>query len=83
MQQKPLQNFLLENIELIMIMVGFDVSKSIRKLEMTKWLWTFSMKERIQLLDGEFAIRSELNRGTRYYIRIPLKVNEVINERKN
>lgn len=36
-----------------------------------------SMKERAQLLEGEFVIRSEPNVGTRCYIRIPLRVNEV------
>lgn len=31
------------------------------------------MKERIEQLDGEFFLRSQLNRGTRIYVKIPLK----------
>lgn len=73
-------SFLEENIELFISDngIGFDVNEVHKKIrDDGSGFGLSSMKERIQLLDGEFAIRSELNRGTRYYIRIPLKVNEV------
>ncbi|WP_341876019.1 sensor histidine kinase [Defluviitalea saccharophila] len=57
---------------------GFDVEEVHKKIrDDGSGFGLSSMKERTELLDGEFSIRSELNQGTRYYIRIPLKENEV------
>ncbi|NLK98256.1 MAG: sensor histidine kinase [Epulopiscium sp.] len=57
---------------------GFDVEEVHKKIrDDGSGFGLSSMKERTELLDGEFSIRSEPNQGTRYYIRIPLKENEV------
>lgn len=57
---------------------GFDVEEVHKKIrDDGSGFGISSMKERTELLDGEFSIRSEPNQGTRYYIRIPLKENEV------
>lgn len=73
-------SFLEDNIELFISDngEGFDISEVHKKIKDDgSGFGLSSMKERTQLLDGEFVIRSEPNQGTRYYIRIPLKANEV------
>lgn len=73
-------SFLEENIELFISDngKGFDVNEVHKRIrDDGSGFGLSSMKERVQLLDGEFAIRSQPNQGTRYYIRIPLKGNEV------
>lgn len=52
---------------------GFDVNSLKAKGEdMNGGFGLFSMKERIELLDGEFQINSEFGKGTRINIEIPL-----------
>jgi two-component system sensor histidine kinase UhpB len=49
--------------------IGFDA----QKMTFTKdRLGLFSMKERVELLNGEFEIRSRANRGTKLSVKIPL-----------
>jgi signal transduction histidine kinase len=53
--------------------VGFDVSK-IQGIEASgRGAGVFGMKERVRLLGGECAIKSELGKGTTFIARIPIR----------
>lgn len=56
--------------------VGFDIN-TIKKngFDLNGGFGIFSMKERISLLEGEFNLESELGKGTRMKILIPLNDN--------
>ncbi|KNY25091.1 sensor histidine kinase [Pseudobacteroides cellulosolvens] len=57
--------------------VGFDVeSLKVKHEDIESGFGLFSMKERVELLDGEFNISSRTGSGTRLSIMIPLKQNE-------
>jgi len=47
---------------------GFDIEEARR----AKGLGLISMQERIHLVHGAFSVRSEVNRGTRVMVRVPL-----------
>jgi two-component system sensor histidine kinase DegS len=56
---------------------GFKVDElETRKPDMDGGFGIFSMRERIELLDGNFSINSEPGKGTRLNIMIPLKQEE-------
>ena len=56
---------------------GFKVDElETRKPDMDGGFGIFSMRERIELLDGDFSINSEPGKGTRLNIMIPLKREE-------
>lgn len=56
---------------------GFKVDElETRKPDMDGGFGIFSMRERIELLDGDFSINSEPGKGTRLNIMIPLKQEE-------
>lgn len=66
--------FLQEYIELIISDngEGFDMSELHKGVEKDEsGFGISSMRERTELLDGEFIIRSEPKKGTRFYFRIP------------
>ena len=53
--------------------VGFDVSK-IQGIEASgRGAGVFGMKERVRLLGGECAIKSELGKGTTFIARVPIR----------
>jgi two-component system sensor histidine kinase DegS len=63
---------------------GFKVEElKSKKADMDGGFGLFSMKERIELLDGEFSIVSEPGKGTRLNIMIPLKQEEEDCDGKN
>ncbi|NLK20588.1 MAG: sensor histidine kinase [Epulopiscium sp.] len=73
-------SFLQEYIELFISDngEGFDIAEIQKKTKDNgSGFGLSSMHERAKLLGGEFSIRSEINQGTRCYIRIPLKANKM------
>ena len=58
---------------------GFNVeSLKISNSDMNSGFGLFSMKERVELLGGKFEINSQIGKGTRISISIPLKPEEVV-----
>ena len=53
--------------------VGFDVEERRRKMSKEKRMGLRSMEERVRLLSGTFALRSEPGKGTTLRITLPLK----------
>ena len=57
--------------------VGFDVEElKVKHEDVEGGFGLYSMKERVELLDGEFYISSHTGSGTRISIMIPLRQNE-------
>ncbi len=52
--------------------IGFDVEEVKRKKQRESGFGLCAMKERVHLLQGNFEIRSQVGRGTRCYVTIPL-----------
>jgi len=52
---------------------GFDVKERERSINNEKRMGLRSMKERVNLLQGEMSIHSQLNKGTKIVIKLPLK----------
>ena len=52
--------------------VGFDWRDTMKQ----QGLGLISMKERVQLVKGEFSVKSEPGRGTTVYVRVPLSSEE-------
>jgi signal transduction histidine kinase len=52
---------------------GFDVKERERSIGSEKRMGLRSMKERVNLLQGQMLIHSELNKGTEIVIKLPLK----------
>lgn len=64
--------------------VGFDAENiKVRNEDIDGGFGLFSMKERVELLDGEFSINSRSGSGTRLSIMIPLTQNEGDANEKN
>jgi len=64
--------------------IGFDVENlKVKHEDIEGGFGLFSMKERVELLDGEFNISSHTGSGTRLSIMIPLKQNEGDADEKN
>jgi len=57
--------------------IGFDTEELMEKnVDISSGFGLVSMRERVQLLDGEIEIKSEPGKGTRINIKIPLEQNE-------
>ncbi|MCK5164306.1 MAG: PAS domain-containing protein [Desulfobacula sp.] len=52
---------------------GFDVKERERSIGNEKKMGLRSMKERVNLLQGQMSIHSQLNKGTKIVIKLPLK----------
>ncbi|MEN8210946.1 MAG: PAS domain S-box protein [Thermodesulfobacteriota bacterium] len=52
---------------------GFDVNERERSIGSEKRMGLRSMKERVNLLQGQMLIHSELNKGTEIVIKLPLR----------
>ena len=52
--------------------VGFDMDK-IKTTSGRKPIGLFGMQERIYILGGKFNIKSDINKGTEIYIKVPIK----------
>ncbi len=55
---------------------GFDVKERERRIVDEKRMGLRSMKERVNLLQGQMSIHSQLNKGTEIVIKLPLKDNQ-------
>ena len=63
---------------------GFSVSEiKNRKKDISSGFGLFGMKERVELLNGEFSVFSEPGKGTRLRIKIPLFQKEGENDAKD
>lgn len=51
---------------------GFDVRKVFKNVKTNRNFGLLGMKERVDLLNGEFKIKSSINKGTTIYISLPL-----------
>ncbi len=58
--------------------IGFDVNNIHKNLQEDKGFGLPMMKERVSLLMGQFVIKSEIDKGTIIYIKLPIeqKVNQ-------
>ncbi|HEY9059663.1 MAG TPA: sensor histidine kinase [Pseudobacteroides sp.] len=63
--------------------IGFDAENIKVRHDIDGGFGLFSMKERVELLDGEFSINSRLGSGTRLSIMIPLTQNKGDADEKN
>ncbi|TCK86781.1 two-component system sensor histidine kinase DegS [Natranaerovirga hydrolytica] len=52
--------------------IGFDINKSVCNADISKGFGLSMMKERVYLLSGEIDIKSQINKGTKFYIKVPI-----------
>ncbi len=52
--------------------IGFDVKKRLTEARKEKRMGMRSMQERIEFLGGSMDIKSEINKGTKFLIKIPI-----------
>lgn len=57
--------------------VGFDVNEVKKKhFNVDSGFGLFSMRERVQLLQGEFELNSEVGKGTKITVKVPINIEE-------
>ncbi|MBZ4644857.1 MAG: two-component system, NarL family, sensor histidine kinase DegS [Petroclostridium sp.] len=63
---------------------GFNLDEVAKKsCDQSGGFGLYSMKERVELLNGTFEIQSEIGKGTKLNIEIPLKSKEGVQDEKN